>query len=118
MNKFRYANKRVGGRAANGQFARLGFEDVFGVKPNDQEQICDDCGHCWWPLVLSGKCPKCDSQDKHPVPPPEITPEIQVKIDALREIRKDGFIDPQRVGEAIRLERELQPWIKAGLVYG
>ncbi len=118
MNKFRYSNKRIGGRASDGRFARLGFADVFGVEANDRKQICDGCGHEWMPLVLSGVCPQCGSQAKHPAPPPEITAEIQAKIDALREIRKDGFIHPLRVGEAIRLERELQPWIKAGLVYG
>ncbi|MCI0392242.1 MAG: zinc ribbon-containing protein [Acidobacteria bacterium] len=114
----RYPNKRIGGRAANGRFTRLTFADVFGVEENADTMVCDNCGHQWIPLVKSGICPKCGGHDKHPVPPPEITPEIQAKIDAYLQIRNGGFIDPRRVHEAVALERELQPWIKAGLIHG
>jgi len=118
MKTHRYSNKRIGGRAGNGRFQRLSFGAVFGVEANSDTMVCDGCGHQWIPLVKAGICPKCGGQDKHPLPPPEITPEIQTKIDAYREIRRNGFIDPQRVREAVALEGELQPWIKAGLLNG
>lgn len=117
MRLHRYSNKRVGKRGANGQFQRITFADVFGESVCDRPQICNGCGHQWQPLVMSGKCPECGNQDKRPVPPPDITAEVQQEIETLREIRRNGFIDPRRVDEAVKLERKLQPWIRAGLVY-
>lgn len=83
MSTFRYANKRIGGRASNGQFKRLTFQDVTGVAFNERPQVCNACGYQWTPVVVSGKCLDCGSTDTQAAPPP---PEIQAKIDRYREI--------------------------------
>jgi hypothetical protein len=69
---YRARNKRIIHRASNGRFRNSTFEDI-GI-PNSEVQdgyaICGKCGHGsdenkrWYPLLKTGYCPECNSQEK------------------------------------------------------
>lgn len=108
----RYPNKRIGRRASNGQFARVTLQDVIGTGFNEREQECLDCGRHWTPIVKSGVCLVCGSENTQDAPPP---PEIQAKIERYDEINKryPMGIDPrdrETLAEAQRLYEVVRKW--------
>lgn len=112
---YRHPNGRL--QIRGGRFKRATLKDVFGVEANNRIMICEGCGKEWMPLIVSGRCSQCN-QTGTPKPPPEITPEIQAKIDEYIIIRPQrGFIDPFNIRRVTQLERELKPWLDAGMVY-
>lgn len=61
----RYRNKRVMFRHG-GRFAKAPSLEALGFPVAHGEMECAKCGHRWYPLVTTGICPKCGSEEKAP----------------------------------------------------
>ena len=67
---YRARNKRIIMRQPNGRFRRANLQDIGIPKSSLQDgpAICANCGYgtdAWWhPILKTGFCPKCNSQDK------------------------------------------------------
>lgn len=53
--------RRMVFRRPNGRFRRAPSLEEMGFPVAKAGKECE-CGHCWNPLVTTGKCPKCGSQ--------------------------------------------------------
>lgn len=53
-------------RQRNGRFRRPPSLEELGFDVNDEERVCNECGHHWIPLLKSGVCPKCKATDSRP----------------------------------------------------
>ena len=59
---------RFNQRKTNGQFGRMSITELGLVKENELARgsmICSKCGHKWYPILITGKCPKCGYQRKN-----------------------------------------------------
>lgn len=57
---------RIIQRRSGGQFRRTTLRD-FGITQDqmaDSDMTCANCGHTWRPILKTGYCPKCGSQEK------------------------------------------------------
>lgn len=69
---YKAGNGRIIMRGAGGRFRKTNLQDLGVVKSDLQEgrAICANCGHGkteWWhPIMKTGYCPKCNSQEKLP----------------------------------------------------
>ena len=59
----RYANKRQMFRK-RGRFAKPPSLEQMGYPVAHGEMTCANCGHTWRPILITGMCPVCGSQDK------------------------------------------------------
>jgi len=59
----RYTNKRRLFRH-NGRFSKPPSLEQMGYPVAHSEMTCANCGHKWFPILITGHCPKCDSQEK------------------------------------------------------
>ena len=59
----RYANKRRVFRRG-GRFAKPPSLEQLGYPVAHGEMTCADCGYKWLPILTTGKCPECGSQEK------------------------------------------------------
>lgn len=73
MKPYRAKNKRIIQRESGGRFRRTTLKDI-GLDPSSLQDgfaICKGCGHGesvdkrWFPIVVTGVCPKCGSQEKN-----------------------------------------------------
>ena len=61
---YKAPNGRIIPRGRGGRFRRASFGEFVGyenVSPG--EKTCGNCGEKWIPLVRTGICPKCGSQE-------------------------------------------------------
>ncbi len=63
---YKHSNGRLTLRRGNGTFRRTTLQDI-GIPKSDVAtgpMTCANCGHTWNPILKSGYCPKCNSQEK------------------------------------------------------
>lgn len=52
-------------RGKDGRFERCTVEKAFGIQTNPGHRYrCVKCGHVFAPILVDGKCPKCESREK------------------------------------------------------
>jgi predicted nucleic-acid-binding Zn-ribbon protein len=67
---YRHSNGRIEHRTSTGKFRRSTLQDIGIAKSEIQEgsAICKNCGYgkneIWLPILKTGYCPKCKSQEK------------------------------------------------------
>lgn len=62
----RYPNKRMMFRNG-GRFAKAPTLEQMGFDVNKTERRCDACGYVWFPVLVSGECPKCGAISSKPI---------------------------------------------------
>lgn len=50
-------------RQGNGRFRRAPSLEELGFPVAKGAKECAGCGHVWYPIVVTGVCPKCGSTD-------------------------------------------------------
>ncbi len=56
----KYANNLLMFRSG-GRFAKPPSLSQLGYDVNDRERTCANCGEKWFPVLATGRCPKCDT---------------------------------------------------------
>jgi predicted nucleic-acid-binding Zn-ribbon protein len=88
---YKHSNGRIQMRKSNGQFFTPTLSD-FGYDVNSDYQVCQNCGYGeiekWIPVLKTGICPKCQSQEKEPkkIPLSEKAAELKAKIDKINKL--------------------------------
>lgn len=57
----KHRNGRITARN-NGRFSAPLTLEEMGFKTNHETRTCRVCGHKWFPVLLTGKCPECGTQ--------------------------------------------------------
>ncbi len=90
---YKAPNKRIIHRGLGGQFRKSTLQDL-GIPACDVQKgkaRCAGCGHEWFPILVTGVCPECGSQEKTP---PEWSAEVLEMIEEYRGY-SSGMIDPR-----------------------
>jgi predicted nucleic-acid-binding Zn-ribbon protein len=105
---YKHSNGRVQFRKSNGQFFTPTLADLK-HDANFNYQVCKNCSYGelekWLPLLKTGICPKCQSQEKEPkkIPLTEKATELKAKIE---KINKLAFPNLSDLNELSKLNRE------------
>ena len=124
---YKAKNKRVISRASGGQFRKTSLTDI-GIDPReiqDDFAICAGCGYGadegerWRPILRTGFCPRCTSQEKDEATKARqieaivgrewesLGQEGQALLARLRELTKGAFINPVDMSEIQSLQSRL-----------
>lgn len=57
----RHRNGRITARSGGRFTSSLTLEEM-GFKTNHEKRTCGNCGHVWFPVLLTGRCPECQTQ--------------------------------------------------------
>lgn len=59
---------RILWRLGNGRFRPVPSLEALGYDVAKGPKECNNCGHVWRPVLVSGLCPKCDSANGKMLP--------------------------------------------------
>jgi predicted Zn-ribbon and HTH transcriptional regulator len=55
--------RRIIFRTSGGRFRRAPSLAELGYPVATGGKTCGGCGHLWYPILVTGRCPKCDSSE-------------------------------------------------------